>query len=71
MSDNCLYTKGDNLENAILVLIFVDDIIIASKNLNKIIDIKESFKKEFEMQDFGLLKYFWVFILNEIWKKKL
>lgn len=41
-----------------MLLVFVDDIILASKNNHKLNEIKELLKQEFQMEDLGDLSYF-------------
>lgn len=51
-SDRCLYVKNDN-DILIYVLLYVDDLLIISKDMRKITIIKQLLAKEFEMTDIG------------------
>ena len=57
--DVCLFTKGDDddVEKTIIV-IWVDDIIIAASNENNLNETKDSLKKRFNMKDLGPISYF-------------
>jgi len=55
--DYCLYTKfsGDDI---LIVVMYVDDLLIAGKTAASINWLKKSLSKNFEMSDCGELKYF-------------
>jgi len=57
LSDHCVYRKqveGDN----ILVIIWVDDLIIAAGNENSLNTFKDSMRSKFNMKDLGKISYF-------------
>lgn len=56
-NDYCLYIKI-NENSRIFLVVFVDDIILASNSTDEIEDLKSKLKTEFEMEDLGDLKYF-------------
>eukprot|EP00253_Pinus_taeda_P035498 PITA_35498 len=56
-SDNTVYTKKVGKSLLILVL-YVDDIILADSDINLINHVKSSLKKKFEMTNLGHLHYF-------------
>eukprot|EP00253_Pinus_taeda_P032982 PITA_32982 len=56
-SDHTVYTKKEGKSLIILVL-YVDDLILTSSDLNLINHVKSSLKKKFEMIDLGHLHYF-------------
>ena len=56
-SDCCIYTKDDQ-HNQITILFWVDDIIIACKDMTMINNTKEILHKRFKMDDRGELKWF-------------
>ncbi|CAK9816458.1 Retrovirus-related Pol polyprotein from transposon TNT 1-94 [Anthophora quadrimaculata] len=51
-ADPCVYVFGND-ENRVIMVIYVDDIILASKNMKKLIEIKDLLKSKFEMTDSG------------------
>ncbi len=51
-SDVCVFTNKE-----LIVEIYVDDIIIASKNLNRIIDFKQKLSLKLKTQDLGEANY--------------
>lgn len=51
--DPCVYIKGSEVSQMIYLLIYVDDMLIASKDLSKIKELKENLKNRFEMKDLG------------------
>ena len=56
-NDVCLYTKSTN-HGIIYILLYVDDLIIASPNFGLIKTMKENLKQEFKIKDLGTLKHF-------------
>jgi hypothetical protein len=50
-------TRRGNEENMVLIAVYVDDIIIASNNMEKINNLKENLAKIFQMKDMGQIKY--------------
>lgn len=54
-ADQCIYTSNE--EEPLLVAIYVDDIIIACKNLKKIENFKKKLFQNFEMKDLGKIHY--------------
>ena len=55
--DHCVYQKQTG-EDIIIVVIWVDDLIIASSNTDKISQFKENMKSKFRMKDLGEISYF-------------
>ena len=53
-SDKCLYIGTDN-DVLIYLLLYVDDIIIATNDLQKLLKIKKELAEEFKMKDLGKL----------------
>lgn len=53
--DYCLYYK-DNLTDPVYIILFVDDLLICSRNVDKINEIKTSLSKRFCMKDEGKVK---------------
>ena len=53
--DPCLYVKGQG-EDALVVVLWVDDLIIAARDLVKIEDFKRAISSRFKMKDQGPLK---------------
>jgi len=56
-SDHCLYLKHDR-HSDIVVLLWVDDLIIASSNMSLTNECKESLCQKFRMTDLGKLNWF-------------
>lgn len=42
----------------IIILVYVDDILVASNNLEAVIEFKEFLHDQFKLKDLGPLKYF-------------
>ncbi|XP_019183820.1 PREDICTED: uncharacterized protein LOC109178735 [Ipomoea nil] len=55
--DNSLFTKGKE-DHFVALLVYVDDIVIASRNLNAIQEVKDQLRTNFQIKDLGSLKYF-------------
>ncbi|KAM2793311.1 hypothetical protein PS2_004857 [Malus domestica] len=54
--DHCVYFKNFQDGSFIYLLIYVDDLLIASKNVEEIEKLKKQMKNEFEMKDLGEAK---------------
>ena len=55
-ADPCVYYLGQE-EEILIIAIYVDDILVASRNLKKIAKFKEEILKEFDIRDLGEPKY--------------
>ena len=55
--DHCVYKKHSK-DSAILVIIWVDDLIIATNNPTWMTDFKEKMLQRFKMKDLGRISYF-------------
>jgi ATP-binding cassette subfamily B (MDR/TAP) protein 1 len=53
--DNCVYIKFIN-GSPIYLLLYVDDMLIASKSKKEITTLKSQLSSEFEMNDLGVLR---------------
>jgi hypothetical protein len=51
-SDPCVYVFGENDER-VIIIIYVDDLILASKKLEKLNEVKKNMKSEFKIKDLG------------------
>ena len=51
--DNCVYILKRKKECVLYLLLYVDDILIASANKEEIRQLKESLNTKFEMNDLG------------------
>ncbi|KAL5563008.1 hypothetical protein UlMin_032755 [Ulmus minor] len=56
-SDHSLFVKNDN-GLFIALLVYVDDVIIASNNQEAIVDLKSDLNSRFKLKDLGDVKYF-------------
>ncbi|CAA0830117.1 Uncharacterized mitochondrial protein AtMg00810 [Striga hermonthica] len=54
--DCCVYTKSLGDGSIIFLLLYVDDMLIAAKNMRDIVDLKGLLSQEFEMKDLGVAK---------------
>ena len=54
--DNCVYFKEVKKDEFIYLLLYVDDILIASKNKHSVLELKTLLGTEFEMKDLGETK---------------
>lgn len=56
-NDQCLYVRGEG-KNKVIVVLYVDDILMASSSLKVLEAVKRGFSAEFEMTDAGEVKQF-------------
>nr|GEX02267.1 retrotransposon protein, putative, Ty1-copia subclass [Tanacetum cinerariifolium] len=56
MFDNCVYSKKVSGDSYVYLLLYVDDMLIAAKNIVVINDLKALLKSEFEMKDLAAAK---------------
>ena len=56
-ADHCVYSRESEKEKVIL-LVWVDDLLIAGSNNTSLNDVKEMLKRRFKMKDMGPLKHF-------------
>ncbi len=57
MSDHCLYVRWSG-RDVILLVLYVDDIVVAGSVLAEVEMVKADFKKRFEMKDLGELRHY-------------
>ena len=51
--DPCVYLEGKTVESRVYLLLYVDDILIASQSKTKVDQLKKLLKAEFKMKDLG------------------
>lgn len=51
--DPCVYMKGSSVSDIVYLLLYVDDMLIASKQPRTVQRLKEQLSQEFEMKDLG------------------
>lgn len=51
--DPCVYTSGVDSEDRVIVVIYVDDLLIATSSLEKLKYIKDKLMKKFKIRDLG------------------
>lgn len=54
--DACVYLKTERDEVVLYLLLYVDDMLVASKSMKLITEVKQLLKSEFEMKDLGPAK---------------
>ena len=54
--DACFYFSSDNIDTTVYLLLYVDDMLIASKDMSRIRDLKKKLNSEFEIKDLGNAK---------------
>ena len=56
-ADYCCYSKW--FENSyIILLLYVDDMLVAGSSMNEIVNLKAKLVEEFSMKDLGLVNFF-------------
>jgi ATP-binding cassette subfamily B (MDR/TAP) protein 1 len=55
-SDHCVFIQRFSGDDYIILLLYVDDILIAGKNVSRIARLKKELSKSFAMKDLGLAK---------------
>lgn len=56
-ADHCVYSS-ESKNGKVILLVWVDDLIIAASNNTLLSDVKEMLKRRFKMKDLGPLKHF-------------
>ena len=56
MSNSCIYTSGG--EHSFYIGVYVDDMILARKDKNRMKKVKEELSSKFDIKDLGKLSYF-------------
>ena len=54
-ADHCCYFKKFN-NNFIILLLYVDDMLVAGSDMQEIVNLKQKLSKQFEMKDLGAAK---------------
>ena len=54
--DCCIYVRTLDDGSFIFLLLYVDDMLIAAKNMHDVIELKALLGKEFDMKDLGATK---------------
>ena len=57
MADDCLYVLWEHNKIVLMVLIYVDDIAIARKEIPGVVPFKQNLSKDFEITDLDKLKF--------------
>ena len=57
LADPCVYTRNCN-GTKVIIVIWVDDIIVAASDRNVLDEVKQSLKRKFKMKDLGQLSWF-------------
>ncbi|KAL6483448.1 hypothetical protein MHYP_G00083200 [Metynnis hypsauchen] len=57
-ADHCVYTKESEQAGKVIIVIWVDDLIIAANNTSSLEQVKAMFSTRFKMKDLGRLKHF-------------
>ena len=55
-SDPCLYTSGQK-DDLFIIAVYVDDLMLATRNEKKMDEVKESLAAQFQVKDLGELNY--------------
>lgn len=56
-ADNCVYAR-ESKDGKVIIIIWVDDLIIAASNEERLREVKEMLAEKFKMKDLGRLKHF-------------
>lgn len=57
-ADPCSFIKNKEYEDMIIIIIYVDDILVASKCINSILETKTQIKSRFDIEDSGEINYY-------------
>ncbi len=58
VSDTCTFVRDVNTESFVIIVLYVDDLIIGSKDLNVIKDLKRKIAQKYEIEDLNELEYY-------------
>ncbi|GMF63133.1 unnamed protein product [Phytophthora fragariaefolia] len=68
-TDPCLYTRDDNDQRCVVCL-YVDDMLIAARDQDVIISVKEQIAEKFKIKELGQARYILELKLITIWKTR-
>ena len=57
-ADHTLFFKHSKIDKLAILIVYVDDIIMTGDDSTEIVEFKRKLTQEFEIKDFGALKYF-------------
>ena len=57
VADPCLYIKVDG-DNIVYLIVYVDDFLIAAKDIKSINEVADFLSKKFQLKDLGILSYY-------------
>lgn len=57
-ADHCVYTKESKQAGKVIIVVWVDDLIIAASNTKTLEQVKKMLSTRFKMKDLGRLKHF-------------
>ena len=57
-SDDAVFIRGKSLTDSIVITLYVDDLTIFGKDINKINQLKQDLRIEFELNDLGDIAYY-------------
>jgi hypothetical protein len=57
-ADPCTYTSGETTDDLMMIIFWVDDIILACKDIKRITEVKAALNHEFNMDDRGELSWY-------------
>lgn len=55
--DPCLHTRYNNEDLELAIMIYVDDILVKSKDHNTLLKAKKEFSSRFNMKDLGAVRW--------------
>lgn len=68
-ADNCLYYRGHG-ESLFLIVLYVDDILLISKDNKDIKQVQKELKMQFDMKDLGDAEFIVGMKVERDWSKK-
>ena len=57
-ADSCVYVRKTDKDNCVILIIWVDDIIVAASNTQLLDSVKETLSTKFKMKDLGQISWF-------------
>ena len=71
LSDSCIFVMNHGGEDLFMVILYVDDMLLASRKLDKILTLKRKIQERFDIEDLGEVKFYLGLKINRDYQNKI